>query len=161
MSRCAVENQLAIVLVEPEIPQNTGNIGRLCACTDTGLYLVGKLGFSTEEHAVRRAGMDYWLQLDVQYRDRLEDLWQEFPERRFIYFSSRARRVYTEFAYRPDDFLVFGRETCGLPQALLDAHPDTSLRIPMALAFADRSLNLAHAAAIALYEAIRQCHLLA
>jgi len=151
---------LSIVLVEPEIPQNTGNIGRLCACTDAALYLVGKLGFDIDEKAVRRAGMDYWLQLDVQRRDSLEQMWAEFPDARFVYFSSRAGTLYTDFQFRPDDFLVFGRETRGLPRTLIEANPETSVRIPMALSFADRSLNLAHAAAIGLYEAIRQCRLL-
>jgi len=151
---------LAIVLVEPEIPQNTGNIGRLCACTDAKLYLVGKLGFDTDEKAVRRAGMDYWLQLDVEFRDALEELWQEFPDRRFVYFSARAERPHSDFEFGPDDFLVFGKETCGLPAALIQANPDTSVRIPMALTFSERSLNLAQAAAIGLYEAIRQCDLL-
>ena len=155
------EHELAIVLVEPEIPQNTGNIGRLCACTDTRLYLVGKLGFSTDGKAVRRAGMDYWLQLDVEYRVSLEELWTEFPGRRFVYFSARAKVPYTEFKYSKNDFLVFGKETRGLPRALLEANPETSLRIPMAHTFEDRSLNLSHAAAIALYEAIRQCRLFA
>lgn len=151
---------LSIVLVEPEIPNNTGNIGRLCACTETRLYLVGRLGFSVEEHAVRRAGMDYWLQLDVEHRESLDQLWREMPDRRWVYFSARARRLYTDFRFRPDDMLVFGRESCGLPQALLDAHAETSVRIPMGNTFADRSLNVAHAAAIGLYEAIRQCALL-
>lgn len=153
-------NKLAIVLVEPEIPQNTGNIGRLCACTDTKLYLVGKLGFSTTEKAVRRAGMDYWLQLDVERRESIEDLWKEFPDRRFVYFSSKAKQRYTDFQFRADDLLVFGKETYGLPRSLINAYPETSLRIPMGQTFADRSLNLAHTTAIALYEAIRQLNLL-
>lgn len=147
----------SIVLVEPEIPQNTGNIGRLCACTDTDLYLVGELGFSIDEKAVRRAGMDYWLQLDVQRRETLVELWEEFPDRRFVYCSARAERAYWDFQFQPDDFLVFGKETRGLPRDLLEAHPAESVRIPMAQTFNDRSLNLAHATAIVLYEAIRQC----
>lgn len=155
-----ISSMLSIVLVEPEIPQNTGNIGRLCACTDANLYLVGELGFSINEKAVRRAGMDFWLQLDVQRRESLEDLWKEFPEGRFVYFSSRAERRYTEFAHRPDDFLVFGKETKGLSRALIESNQETSVRIPMGETFNERSLNLAHATAIALYEAIRQCDLL-
>ncbi|MDP6118750.1 MAG: tRNA (cytidine(34)-2'-O)-methyltransferase [Planctomycetota bacterium] len=150
----------SIVLVEPEIPQNTGNIGRLCACTDTDLHLVGALGFSIDEKAVRRAGMDYWLQLDVKRHETLEGLESEFPDRRFVYCSSRADQVYTEFAFRPDDFLVFGKETAGLPRTLISENQERSVRIPMCQAFSGRSLNLAHATSIVLYELIRQCELL-
>jgi tRNA (cytidine/uridine-2'-O-)-methyltransferase len=150
----------SIVLVEPEIPQNTGNIGRLCACTDTDLYLVGKLGFSIDEKAVRRAGMDYWLQLDVKRHETLDGLESEFPDRRFVYCSSRAERSYTEFEFQSDDFLVFGKETAGLPGALIRQNQERSIRIPMCQAFSERSLNLAHATSIVLYELIRQCRLL-
>lgn len=144
-----------IVLIEPEIPPNTGNIGRLCAATGTFLHLVGPLGFSLDDKHLKRAGLDYWPEVKLEHWNSLEDLHSAWPEGRFWYMSKKARRSYTACAFAPGDFLVFGKETLGLPDDLLDRVAEQSLRIPI---FSDavRSLNLANSAAIVLYEALRQ-----
>jgi tRNA (cytidine/uridine-2'-O-)-methyltransferase len=146
---------LHIALVEPEIPPNTGNIARLCAATFTPLHLVGRLGFRTDEKAVRRAGLDYWGEVEIHYHRNLEALYQTLPACRFLYFSTKAERLYTDFAYAPQDCLVFGRETRGLPEELLRANWERCLKLPMPNPRI-RSLNLATSAGIALYEALRQ-----
>ena len=146
---------LCIALVEPEIPPNTGNIARMCAATFTPLHLVGKLGFRTDDKAVRRAGLDYWKEVEIHYHLSLDALYAELPRARFLYFSTKAERVYTDFRYETGDCLVFGRETRGLPEELLRANWDRCLRVPMPNPRV-RSLNLATTAGIALYEAIRQ-----
>jgi tRNA (cytidine/uridine-2'-O-)-methyltransferase len=145
---------LHIVLVEPEIPPNTGNIARLCLAAGARLHLVEPLGFSLEEKALRRAGMDYWKQCDVVTWPSLAALQQAAGGARFFYFTTKASRVYWEAPFQDGDHLVFGRETRGLPESLLAAHPDFCLTIPQQPEA--RSLNLATAAGIALYEAIRQ-----
>jgi tRNA (cytidine/uridine-2'-O-)-methyltransferase len=144
-----------VALIEPEIPPNTGNIARLCAATHTKLHLVGKLGFRVDDKAVRRAGLDYWDAVDIQYHRDIQALYRSLPECRFLYFTTKAERVYTEIRYQPDDCLVFGRETKGLPEDLLRANWDRCLRIPMPNQRI-RSLNLATSVGIALYEALRQ-----
>ncbi len=144
-----------IVLVEPEIPQNTGNIARLCVLTESSLHLVGKLGFSTSDYYLRRAGLDYWEYLKVEYHQDLSRLIEQNAESRFFLVSTKAHRLYTEIQYRPDDYLVFGSETRGLPRELIEANPETSVRIPM-WGSMPRSLNLSNSAAIVLYEALRQ-----
>lgn len=144
-----------IVLVEPEIPPNTGNIARLCAATGTVLHLVGRLGFSTDDRYLRRAGLDYWHAVDLRYWQDLEELRSNFPTARFVCTSKKAERTHTSFTFRDGDFLVFGRETTGLPVDLLAANRDTSIRIPIMGPV--RSLNLSTAAGIVLYEALRQC----
>lgn len=144
-----------VALIEPEIPPNTGNIARLCAATYTKLHLVGKLGFRVDEKAVRRAGLDYWEAVDIQYHRDIESLQRSLSDCRFLYFSTKAERVYTDICYRRDDCLVFGRETRGLPEELLRANWENSLRIPMPNTRV-RSLNLATSVGIALYEALRQ-----
>lgn len=144
-----------VVLVEPEIPQNTGNIARLCVLTECSLHLVGKLGFSTSDYYLRRAGLDYWECLTVRYHENLAELQLAEPAARFLFVSTKAVRAYTEVQYAWDDFLVFGSETHGLPRELIDAHPETSIRIPMWGA-KPRSHNLSNAAAIVVYEALRQ-----
>ncbi len=144
-----------VVLVEPEIPQNTGNIARLCALTDWSLHLVGRLGFSTSDYYLRRAGLDYWDCLTVSYHDNLADLESIAPSARFLYVSTKAKRLYSEIEYRGDDYLVFGSETRGLPRQLIEGHPSTSIRIPM-WGEKPRSHNLSNAAAIVVYEALRQ-----
>jgi tRNA (cytidine/uridine-2'-O-)-methyltransferase len=144
-----------IVLVEPEIPQNTGNIARLCVLTECALHLVGKLGFSTSDYYLRRAGLDYWEHLTVAYHDSLQALQQAAPSGRFFYVSTKALRLYTEVQYRWEDYLVFGNETRGLPRALIESHPETAIRIPM-WGTKPRSHNLSNAAAIVAYEALRQ-----
>jgi tRNA (cytidine/uridine-2'-O-)-methyltransferase len=145
-----------IVLIEPEIPPNTGNIARLCAATGTVLHLVGKLGFSIDDRQLKRAGLDYWEAVDVRRWEDLTALQAAFPEARYWYTSKKAERSHIRADFHPGDFLVFGKETVGLPDDLLDAHRDRTLRIPI-FSPAVRSLNLSTAAGIVLYEALRQC----
>ena len=143
-----------IVLVEPEIPPNTGNIARLCGATGTVLHLVGKLGFSTDDRYLKRAGLDYWSEVDVRYWPDLAALQQAHPEGRFVYTSKKAQRSYLAMAFQPGDFLVLGKETKGLPDELIEANPETAVRIPIIGKV--RSLNLSTSAGIVLYEALRQ-----
>ena len=143
-----------IVLVEPEIPPNTGNIGRLCVATRSTLHLVRPLGFSTDDRTLKRAGLDYWAEVDLRYWDSLGELEAaQDSAARFFYLTTKFDRPYHAVRFKPGDFLVFGRETKGLPEALLRAHPEDLLTIPM---HGTRSLNLATAVAIVLFEAIRQ-----
>ncbi len=144
-----------IVLIEPEIPPNTGNIGRLCAATGAHLHLVGKLGFSLDDKHMRRAGLDYWPEVKLHRWDSLEELKQCYPHGRFWYASKKAKQSYVDVKYEAGDFLVFGKETLGLPEELLAAEHEHTLLIPI-LTPAVRSLNLANSAAIILYEALRQ-----
>jgi len=143
-----------IVLVEPEIPPNTGNIARLCGATGTVLHLVGKLGFSTDDRYLKRAGLDYWSEVDIHYWTDLETLQESFPEGRFVYTSKKATQSYLTLQFQAGDFIVFGKETKGLPDALIEAHPETAVRIPIIGRV--RSLNLSTSAGIVLYEALRQ-----
>jgi tRNA (cytidine/uridine-2'-O-)-methyltransferase len=145
-----------IVFVEPEIPQNTGSTARLCAATGTPLHLVGKLGFRIDAAAVKRAGLDYWPHVTVLRHENFEALREAAgPGARFWFFTKRAGKNYTQVEYRPDDYLVFGAETRGLPDSLTAAFPEQCVRIPIDDT-AVRSLNLATSAGIALYEALRQ-----
>lgn len=150
----SLQKPFHIVLVEPEIPPNTGNIARLCGATATVLHLVGKLGFSTDDRYLKRAGLDYWSEVDIRYWDDLDALRSAFPEARFIYTSKKAPKSYLELNFLPGDFIVFGKETKGLPEDLIEANPDTSVRIPIIGKV--RSLNLSTSAGILLYEALRQ-----
>ena len=143
-----------IVLVEPEIPQNTGNIARTCAATGTALHLVRPLGFSLEDKYLKRAGLDYWNKLEILYYDSFEELRRKYPSNSFYYSTTKAAAVYTDFIYPEDCFIVFGKETAGLPEDLLKANKDWCVRIPMRETI--RSLNLANSVAIVLYEALRQ-----
>lgn len=145
---------LHIVLVEPEIPSNTGNISRTCAITGAPLHLIRPLGFSTDDKMLKRAGLDYWQYLDLSYHDSIEELWEKYPDARFFYCSTHAVRSYADAAFRDGDFLVFGKETAGLPKQLLAEHMDEAIRIPMG--DGQRSLNLSNAVAVVLYEALRQ-----
>lgn len=147
--------RLHVVLVEPEIPPNTGNIARLCGATYTPLHLVGKLGFRTDDKAVRRAGLDYWAEVDIHRHLNLDELCAGLPGSRFLYFTTKAERSYTSWQYEKGDCLVFGSETRGLPEELLRANWERSLTIPMPNRKV-RSLNLATAVGIVLYEALRQ-----
>jgi tRNA (cytidine/uridine-2'-O-)-methyltransferase len=143
-----------IVLVEPEIPPNTGNIARLCGATRSVLHLVGRLGFSTDDKALKRAGLDYWHEIDIRYWANLEEIKQAYPNGRFFYTSKKGKKVYTDAEFREGDLLVFGKETMGLPDELIGNNPETTLRIPI---FGNvRSLNLSTTAGIVLYEALRQ-----
>ncbi len=144
-----------IVLVEPEIPPNTGNIARLCGATATVLHLVGKLGFSIDDRHLRRAGLDYWPAITLHQWPDLEALLHAYPQGRFWYTSKKGCRSYVEAPFLPGDFLVFGKESQGLPDELLAAHADQTLRIPIFSPLV-RSLNLSTAAGIVLYEALRQ-----
>jgi len=145
-----------IVLVEPEIPPNTGNIGRLCVATRSTLHLVRPLGFSTDDRTLKRAGLDYWAEVDLRYWDSLGELEAaQDSAARFFYLTTKSDRPYHAVRFKPGDFLVFGRETAGLPSALLDANPQQWLRIPMFNAAA-RSLNLSNCVALVLFEALRQ-----
>lgn len=144
-----------IVLIEPEIPPNTGNVARLCAATGTRLHLVGKLGFSLDDKHLKRAGLDYWPHVDLQRWDSFSELQQAYPQGRFWYTSKKAATPYTEAAFAGGDFIVFGKETSGLPEELLAAAGARSLRIPIRNS-AVRSLNLSTAAGVVLYEALRQ-----
>lgn len=143
-----------IVLVEPEIPQNTGNISRTCAVTGASLHLVGKLGFSTDDKYLKRSGLDYWHMLDLHYYDSIEELYKLYPMGRFFYATTKGGHLYTQPQYQENDFLVFGKETKGLPEDLLKANLDSCIRIPMI--DEARSLNLSNSVAIVLYEALRQ-----
>jgi tRNA (cytidine/uridine-2'-O-)-methyltransferase len=146
---------LNVVLVEPEIPPNTGNVARLCAATGATLHLVGPLGFRLDDRELKRAGMDYWEQVTWKYWKSLEELRIANCESCFYYVTTKTRRLYTEPRYRWGDFLVFGRETAGLPAAVLEADAERTITIPM-FNPAARSLNLATAVGIVLYEAMRQ-----
>lgn len=151
------QNQLPfnIVLVEPEIPPNTGNIARLCAATRTVLHLVEPLGFSIDDRQLKRAGLDYWGSVDVRIWEGFDRILNAYPGERFFYLSTKASRSYLAAGFRPGDFLVFGKETKGLPPELIAGHPDTAITIPMP-GEAVRSLNLSTSAGIVLYEALRQ-----
>ena len=144
-----------IVLIEPEIPPNTGNIARLCAATVTSLHLVGKLGFSTDDRYLKRAGLDYWEFVDIHYWQDLDELKKTFPGGRFFYLNTKVARNYLHVQFAPGDFIVLGKETKGLPAELLAANPDTCITIPMPSEKV-RSLNLSTSAGIVLYEALRQ-----
>jgi len=143
-----------IVLVEPEIPQNTGNIARTCAATGAGLHLVKPLGFSIEDRYLKRAGLDYWDKVLVSVSESFGELRRKYSDHVFYYTSTKAPRAYTEVEYPEDCFLVFGKETAGLPESLLEANRDYCIRIPMRPGI--RSLNLSNSVAIVLYEVLRQ-----
>jgi tRNA (cytidine/uridine-2'-O-)-methyltransferase len=143
-----------IVLVEPEIPANTGNIARTCAATGCVLHLVRPLGFSTDDKHLKRAGLDYWHLLDIRYHDSIQEVWDEYPDGRFFYASTKGKRRYTDVQYTPDDFLVFGKETKGLPEWILEKFPEQVIRIPIRPDA--RSLNLSNSVAIVVFEAFRQ-----
>lgn len=148
------EKNINIVLVEPEIPQNTGNIARTCAATGASLHLVRPLGFEIDDRKLKRAGLDYWDKLDITYYDGLDDFFAKNPEAEFYFFSTKAKYTYTDITYPKKVFLMFGKETKGLPEELLYANPERCVRIPMRDTL--RSLNLSNSAAIAVYEVLRQ-----
>lgn len=145
---------LNIVLHEPEIPANTGNIGRTCVASGARLHLIEPLGFRLGEKEIKRAGLDYWEQLDVTTYVNYEDFMQRNPNAKIYMATTKAQRIYTEVHYEPDCFIMFGKESAGIPEEILIKHPDTCVRIPM---IGDiRSLNLSNSVAIVLYEALRQ-----
>jgi tRNA (cytidine/uridine-2'-O-)-methyltransferase len=146
---------LHVVLVEPEIPPNTGNIARLCAATNTHLHVVGVTGFRMDDRTLKRAGLDYWDEVTLHRHIALETLHSEYPDNRFLYLTTKTDRNYADCQFRVGDFLVFGPETRGLPESLLAQNEANCLTIPMANPRV-RSLNLATSVGIVLYEAIRQ-----
>ena len=146
--------ELNIVLVKPEIPQNTGNIARTCACTGARLHIVRPTGFTVTDKHLKRSGLDYWPYLDITWYDDLDDFFAKNPEAMCYYFTTKAQRRHTDMTYPDRAFLVFGKETKGLPEELLLAPPETCVRIPM---MDDRrSLNLSNSVAVGVYEALRQ-----
>lgn len=145
--------ELNIVLVEPEIPQNTGNIARTCAATGARLHLVKPLGFKIDDRKLKRAGLDYWWLLDITYYENLEDFFQK-TKGPYYYFSTKARHVYSEIDYPDGCYLVFGKETAGLPEQLLHDNRETTVRLPMREEA--RSLNLSNSVAVGAYEVLRQ-----
>lgn len=145
---------MEIVLYEPEIPGNTGNIARLCAANHMTLHLIKPLGFAIDDKHVKRAGLDYWHLVDVQVHENIEELYAKYPDRRYFYATTKASHTHSEVAYQLGDMLVFGPESRGLPEDLLTDHEESCIRIPMV--DQARSLNLSNAVAIISYEAMRQ-----
>ncbi len=145
---------LNIVLVEPQIPQNTGNISRTCAVTGAKLHLVKPFGFQITDKHLKRAGLDYWDKLDIAYYDNLEDFFEKNKNGSFYYFTTKGLNIHSEVSYPDNSFLIFGREDKGLPEELLHENPESCVRIPMRNEL--RSLNLSNSAAIAVYEVLRQ-----
>ena len=146
--------KIHIVLHEPEIPQNTGNIARTCAATGASLHLIRPLGFKIDDKKLKRAGLDYWDKLDISYYDGLEDFYAKHPNAKIYYFTTKAQRLYTDISYPEDVYIMFGKESAGLPEELLLGHRDCSVRIPMRENL--RSLNLSNSVAIAVFEILRQ-----
>ena len=146
--------ELNIVLVEPEIPQNTGNIARTCACTGARLHLVRPLGFEVTDRNLKRSGLDYWKYLDITYYDDLDDFFQKNPDGAFYFFTTKALHRHSDMQYPDKCYLLFGKETAGLPEELLKDHPDTCVRLPMM--DERRSLNLSNSVAVGVYEVLRQ-----
>ena len=145
---------LNIVLHEPEMPANTGNIGRTCVATGSRLHLICPLGFRLDEKSLKRAGLDYWEHLDVTLYDNYEDFLSRNPGAKIYMATTKGKKMYTEVQYEPDCYLMFGKESAGIPEEILVKHPDRAVRIPMNPRI--RSLNLANSVAILLYEALRQ-----
>lgn len=149
---------LNIVLVEPEIPQNTGNIARTCAATGARLHLVGPMGFTIDDRKLKRAGLDYWRLLDITYYDSLGDFLTTHTadEDKFFFFTTKGKHIHSDLQYTKDAYLFFGKETKGLPEWLLHKHPEACARLPMRNDSRARSLNLSNTVAVAVYEVLRQ-----
>lgn len=147
-------SKLNIVLLEPEIPQNTGNIARTCAATGASLHMIKPFGFKIDDAKLKRAGMDYWYHLDIHYYENLDDFFEKNPNVDFYCFTKKATKRYTDVIYDDNVFLIFGCESCGLPEEILAKYPERCLRIPMREGL--RSLNQSNSVAIAVYEALRQ-----
>lgn len=143
-----------LVLVEPEIPQNTGNIARTCAATGCKLHIVKPMGFEVDDKKLKRAGLDYWHLLGIQYYENLDDFFAKNKNGRFFYSTTKGINTYSDVSYKDGDFILFGKETKGLPEELLVEHKESCIRIPMI--DEARSLNLSNAVAIVAYEALRQ-----
>ena len=148
---------LHVVLLEPEIPQNTGNISRTCAVTGSILHLIGPLGFSIDEKHVRRAGLDYWDMLDLRYYDSYDEFLERNPGARVYYLTTKAEKRHSDVEYPKDDcFIMFGKETAGIPKEILSQNRDNCIRIPMLNSERARSLNLSNSVAVVVYEVLRQ-----
>ncbi len=147
-------SELNIVLVEPEIPQNTGNIARTCAATGARLHIVKPMGFEPTDKQLKRAGLDYWYLLDLTYYENIDEFFEKNKDGNFFFFTTKAQKTHSDAVYTDKSFLIFGKETKGLPEELLLEHPDECVRIPMI--DEARSLNLSNAVAIGVYEALRQ-----
>lgn len=146
---------LNIVLHEPEIPQNTGNIARTCVLTNSKLHLIKPLGFQLSDKYLKRAGLDYWKYLDVSIYESFEELREKYKDSAFYYSTTKAKKFYTEVTYKKGDFIVFGKETKGLPDSIRDMEPENLIRVPM-VETTTRSLNLSNTVSIVTYEALRQ-----
>ncbi|HZJ78939.1 MAG TPA: tRNA (uridine(34)/cytosine(34)/5-carboxymethylaminomethyluridine(34)-2'-O)-methyltransferase TrmL [Clostridia bacterium] len=149
-----INSTLNIVLVEPQIPQNTGNIARTCAATGARLHLIEPCGFKVDDKKLKRAGLDYWYLLDITYYENLDDFFEKNKGGSFYYFSTKASLVYSDVEYSENAYLFFGKETAGLPEELLHENPERCVRLPMVEN--SRSLNLSNTAAIGVYEVLRQ-----
>lgn len=147
---------LHIVFVEPEIPQNTGNIARTCAATDTKLHLIRPLGFNIDEKSVRRAGLDYWKYLDLEVHDSLDEFLEKYKGHRMFLATTKGGEMYADVEFKDEDMILFGRETKGLPKEFIEENKDMAIRIPMSQNTRLRSLNLSNCANIILFEALRQ-----
>lgn len=147
---------LNIVLVEPQIPQNTGNIARTCAATGCRLHLVEPMGFRVDDAKLKRAGLDYWHLLDITYYKNLDEFFENNKDDIFFYFSTKATHIHSDISYPDGSYLVFGKETAGLPEELLYKNPDSCVRIPMIDNSDARSLNLSNSVAVGVYEVLRQ-----
>lgn len=147
---------LNIVLVEPEIPQNTGNIIRSCAATGTTLHLVRPLGFCMDDKYLKRAGLDYWDLVEIKYYDSFDELREQNPDAKFFYSTTKAKQTHSDVKYEENSFIVFGKETKGLPESLIMDNLEAAIRIPMVNIEKARSLNLSNSVAIVLFEALRQ-----
>ena len=145
-----------IVLVEPEIPPNTGNIARSCAATETVLHLVKPLGFSIDDRSLKRAGLDYWPYVKLQIHESLDDFMDEYRDRRMFLATTKGKHIYTDIQFKDEDMILFGRETAGLPEPVIEEHRESAVRIPMSEDTRLRSLNLANSVNIILFEALRQ-----
>lgn len=146
---------LNIVLFEPEIPQNTGNIARTCVLTNSSLHLIKPLGFSLDEKHLKRAGLDYWQYLDLHIYESYDELREKFKESTFYFSTTKGKNFYTDVKFKAGDFIVFGRESSGLPDRIRNSDPERCIRVPM-LETSTRSLNLSNTVAIMAYEALRQ-----
>ena len=149
-------NALNIVLLEPEIPQNTGNIARTCAATGASLHLIEPMGFTVTDAKLKRAGLDYWNKLDITYYKNIEDFYERTKGGEYFYFSTKAPRCYTDITYPNPCYLIFGKESAGIPETILKKNLERTVRSPMRESL--RSLNLSNSAAIAVYEVLRQRH---
>lgn len=147
---------LNIVLVEPQIPQNTGNIARTCAATGARLHLVEPMGFKVDDAKLKRAGLDYWHLLDITYYSSLDDFFEKNRGGKFYYFTTKAKNVHSDISYPENCYLIFGKETAGLPEELLHENPETCVRLPMINSPDARSLNLANSVCAGVYEVLRQ-----